>query len=55
MLLRDMPPTPADMAKLSELYALNQLSKRGGGFVSFGPPRHVTPASTWVDRPSPKS
>ena len=52
MLLRDMAPTSAEMAKLAELYVLNQLSKRGGGFVSFGPPQRVTPSRTWVNRPS---
>jgi len=55
MLLREMPPTLPNMAKFPELYPLNQVSKRGGGFVSFGPPWRITPSSPWVNRPSPKN
>ena len=48
MLLREMPSAASEMAKLAELYSLNQLVKRGGAFVPYPPPRRV------FDKPSQK-
>ena len=46
MLVREMPAS--ELAKLAELYALNQLSKVGGAFVPYPPPWRVS------NQPSPK-
>ena len=55
MLYGERPPTPSEMAKLAELYALNQLSKRGAAFVSYPPPWQVTPRHAGVNQASPKT
>ena len=39
MLVRDI--LSSEIAKLAELYALNQLNKCGGAFVRYPPPRLV--------------